>query len=137
MSLIISSEFPNSDLLNLPFSFSAIPRSVRKSKEYLNTERNEIMEGVSGGVVSEVTERLRRTVHEKLTLPHAFEYLGKSEVSSPITFMLNSVDNIIVPYDSFKQVNEFKPHRDKTNKMACAPSEDSDQPGHPPMLRLI
>ena len=22
------------------------------------------------------------------------------------------------------------PHRDKTNKMACAPSEDSDQPGH-------
>ena len=23
------------------------------------------------------------------------------------------------------------PHRDKTNKMACAPSEDSDQPGHP------
>ena len=23
---------------------------------------------------------------------------------------------------------------DKTNKMACAPSEDSDQPGHPPSL---
>ena len=28
----------------------------------------------------------------------------------------------------------FKPPRDKTNKMACAPSEDSDQPGHPPIL---
>ena len=27
-----------------------------------------------------------------------------------------------------------EPHRDKTNKMACAPSEDSDQPGHPPSL---
>ena len=26
-----------------------------------------------------------------------------------------------------------KPY-DKTNKMACAPSEDSDQPGHPPSL---
>ena len=25
------------------------------------------------------------------------------------------------------------PH-DKTNKMTCAPSEDSDQPGHPPIL---
>ena len=25
-------------------------------------------------------------------------------------------------------------HRDKTNKMACAPSKDSDQPGHPPSL---
>ena len=23
---------------------------------------------------------------------------------------------------------------DKTNKMACAPSDDSDQPGHPPSL---
>ena len=28
--------------------------------------------------------------------------------------------------------NTFEPPHDKTNKMACAPSEDSDQPGHPP-----
>ena len=28
----------------------------------------------------------------------------------------------------------FEPPRDKTNKIACAPSEDSDQPGHPPSL---
>ena len=28
----------------------------------------------------------------------------------------------------------YEPHRDKTNKMACVPSEDSDQPGHPPSL---
>ena len=28
----------------------------------------------------------------------------------------------------------FEPHRDKTSEMACAPSEDSDQPGHPPSL---
>ena len=27
-----------------------------------------------------------------------------------------------------------EPPRDKTNKMACAHSEDSDQPGHPPSL---
>ena len=27
-----------------------------------------------------------------------------------------------------------EPPRDITNKMACAPSEDSDQPGHPPSL---
>ena len=27
-----------------------------------------------------------------------------------------------------------EPHRDKTNEMACASSEDSDQPGHPPSL---
>ena len=27
-----------------------------------------------------------------------------------------------------------EPVHDKTNKMACASSEDSDQPGHPPGL---
>ena len=27
-----------------------------------------------------------------------------------------------------------KQEHDKTNKMACAPSEDSDQPGHPHSL---
>ena len=28
----------------------------------------------------------------------------------------------------------LEPPHDKTNKMACAPTEDSDQPGHPPSL---
>ena len=28
----------------------------------------------------------------------------------------------------------FEPPHDKTNNVACAPSEDSDQPGHPPSL---
>ena len=28
----------------------------------------------------------------------------------------------------------FEPPHDKTNKMACAPSENSNQPGHPPSL---
>ena len=28
----------------------------------------------------------------------------------------------------------IEPQNDKTNKMICAPSEDSDQPGHPPSL---
>ena len=29
---------------------------------------------------------------------------------------------------------KIKPRHDKPNKMICAPSEDSDQPGHPPSL---
>ena len=29
---------------------------------------------------------------------------------------------------------QYEPPHDKTDKMACAPSEDSDQPGHPPSL---
>ena len=28
----------------------------------------------------------------------------------------------------------FEPKHDKTNKMSCGPSKDSDQPGHPPSL---
>ena len=28
----------------------------------------------------------------------------------------------------------FDPQHDKTNKMICAPSDDSDQPGHPPSM---
>ena len=32
---------------------------------------------------------------------------------------------------------EYEPPHDKTNKMASAPSEDSDQPGHPPSLIIV
>ena len=32
---------------------------------------------------------------------------------------------------------EFEPPHKKTNKMACAPSEDSDQPGHPSSLLRV
>ena len=31
----------------------------------------------------------------------------------------------------YEHVHVFDPPHDKTNKMTCAPSEDSDQPGHP------
>ena len=31
-------------------------------------------------------------------------------------------------------VGKIEPPHDKANKMACTPSEDSDQPGHPPSL---
>ena len=30
--------------------------------------------------------------------------------------------------------HKYEPPHDKTNKMTCAPSEDWDQPGHPPSL---
>ena len=34
----------------------------------------------------------------------------------------------------YNRSNKSEPPHDKTNKMACAPSEDSDHPGHPPRL---
>ena len=36
--------------------------------------------------------------------------------------------------DLKKMVPKYELPHDKTNKMTCAPSEDSDQPGHPPSL---
>ena len=36
--------------------------------------------------------------------------------------------------DLNKRVTRYEPGHGKTNKMACAPSEDSDQPGYPPSL---
>ena len=33
--------------------------------------------------------------------------------------------------------NVTEPAHEKTYKMACAPSEDSDQPGHPPSLTSL
>ena len=35
---------------------------------------------------------------------------------------------------NFVEESIYEPPHDKTNKMACAPNEDSDQLGHPPSL---
>ena len=38
------------------------------------------------------------------------------------------------PTLGLRERRKYEPPHDKTNKIACAPSEDSDQPGHPPSL---
>ena len=40
---------------------------------------------------------------------------------------------LYVPYYERQNRMIYELAHDKTNKMACAPSEDSDQPGHPPV----
>ena len=42
--------------------------------------------------------------------------------------------NFAMPLTVTSYGNIFEPPLDKTNKIACAPSEDSDQPRHPPSL---
>ena len=42
--------------------------------------------------------------------------------------------NMVLCQISIPQVLQFEPAHDKTYKTACAPSEDSDQPGNPPSL---
>ena len=41
--------------------------------------------------------------------------------------------NLLLSCTLVRETTDEPPH-DKTNKMTCAPSEDSDQPGHPPSL---
>ena len=46
-----------------------------------------------------------------------------------------SYSTILEPNPEIIQVmNAFERQHDKTNKMTCAASEDSDQAGHPPSL---
>ena len=44
----------------------------------------------------------------------------------------NMKGNLIQQFGSWNR--KIEPRHDKTNKVACAPSEDSDQPGRPPSL---
>ena len=61
---------------------------------------------------------------------------GKARTRSegPISFVKTNLAAILDCLDSLNGTGAFEPPRDKTNKMACAPSEDSDQPRHPPSL---
>ena len=44
------------------------------------------------------------------------------------------VENTAIPWPLGAMIHITEPPHDKTSKMAYAPSEDSDQPGHPPSL---
>ena len=56
-------------------------------------------------------------------------FLGLVNCNSPrVTIIINTV----YVCDEF-----YWPQRDKTNKMTCAPNEDSDQPGHPPSMTRV
>ena len=76
-------------------------------------------------------------------LPKARKWLIKyPEASRELLELLKDkvVDYLVAQVKAGAQVRlentefENEPPRDKTNKMACAPSKDSTQPGHPPSL---
>ena len=55
--------------------------------------------------------------------------------SDSLKFIQYSLINIRqMKFCSMVGKHAFEPLLDKTNKLACAPSEDKDQPGHPPSL---
>ena len=63
---------------------------------------------------------------------------GKSldpDKTAPITAVLTgSAQLVLMPILRTYRVIKNELHRGKTNKMACAPSEEPDQPGHPSSL---
>ena len=95
--------------------------------------------------------------HFRMTLPnyaiyaacHIFitilicEFSWKSKLSLATECLLHSYMSYMLFFASFCYWDCYssiyaawknEPPHDKTNKLACAPSEDSDQPGHPPSL---
>ena len=62
-------------------------------------------------------------------IPHPNKGLNREETRTRMT--TTSIGRHIVKR---RATRTAEPPHDKTNKMACAPSEDSDQPGHPPSL---
>ena len=61
--------------------------------------------------------------------------INKSCIRAPVLLnLLNSLGKIDKMLGTKIWYAQYEPPHDKTNIMACAFSEDSDQPGHPPSL---
>ena len=74
-------------------------------------------------VMSTDVQRLSRILDKGVT----------NKVTITVTYFIK-----ISRYKVFKgHKSEFEPQHDKTNKIACAPSEDTHQPGHPPNERTV
>ena len=77
--------------------------------------------------------------------------MKKKKNSPPVPHLLQAQQTPALPYAtvvgrpaleatqqlSTPQPPKFEPPHDKTNKMTFAPSEDSDEPGHPPSLNRV
>ena len=57
------------------------------------------------------------------------EIMGRYPEPNPVNYLRLTMDIQI-----YREIKLYEPPHDKTNKVACSPSEDSDQPGHPPSL---
>ena len=66
------------------------------------------------------------------TPPHTPNIIYGRETS--LTYIVFSISEKVFSLDIFclNIIILFEPPHDKTNKVACAPIEDSDQPGNPP-----
>ena len=79
------------------------------------------------------------TLHQKLSDPNPrpwLEYVGRKSPKLPHCSHCIYTEHLHPRFHMVLQLLylKFEPPHDKTIKMACVPSEGSDQPGHPPSL---
>ena len=65
---------------------------------------------------------------------HLADWSIRSYLGTPSFIGLGCSTHPSVHSPSHQTFKTYEPPHDKTNKLGCAPSEDSDQPGHPPSL---
>ena len=78
------------------------------------------------GITSTCRRRWKKNLKKKQK-PKLFECM-KHWKTMRINCLFNVVSVICVRYTIFRSHIKIEPPHDKTNKMACSPSEDSDQP---------
>ena len=69
----------------------------------------------------------------KISIPLA-KSVSKKNTGKLVQSRISISDNKLTKLCSFYSYMIHEPPHVKTNQMACAPSEDSDQPGHPHSL---
>ena len=97
---------------------SALSPISRYVIEFLRTQHQSRVTGILGNFLREKM---------KCIIKALFQYMY---------FACDMACLLITITMSTNPLNHEPPH-DKTNKMACAPSEDSDQPGYPPILTSV
>ena len=89
----------------------------------------------TGGYLS--LEQLKPAWQRYIASPkanHLADWAIWSYIGTPSFIGLGCSSSPSVHSTSHQTFKTYEPPHDKTNKLACAPSEDSDQPGYPPSL---
>ena len=102
----------------------------------LNNSAKHDLDSVCCSIKPPTEQAHQQTIqHPKLLLVNEVSScVDLSQGQFEVVFVIQYVDKVSIEWvyilNKNKQITTEPPH-DKTNKMACAPSEDSDQPWHP------
>ena len=78
---------------------------------------------------------LRHILATMTSLECIFSFLGQNLAFLYMFIIFRIIDVQMIVFNNKQMLSAwYEPPHDKTKKMACAPSEDADQAGHPPSL---